>query len=66
MKELWSCWTEKSFVGNKITSEKAKYATVLVALCPRYARQVRDLIVNESKVFGQNLEQLGITQVAKT
>ncbi|XP_076285565.1 uncharacterized protein LOC143211618 [Lasioglossum baleicum] len=44
--EMWFSMVESSFDAAGITAEKTKFGYVMGALSPRYAKEVRDIIVN--------------------
>ncbi|XP_018327741.1 uncharacterized protein LOC108738706 [Agrilus planipennis] len=44
--ELWFCMVERSFEASGVTSESTRFGYVLGNLDPRYAAEVRDIIIN--------------------
>ncbi|XP_025835838.1 uncharacterized protein LOC112906234 [Agrilus planipennis] len=45
--ELWFAMVESSFANAKVTTDATKFSCVIEALEPRYALEVRDIIVNK-------------------
>lgn len=44
--ELWFAMVEGSFTGSQVTSEKTKFGHVIAALPPRFATEVKDVILS--------------------
>ncbi|KAL1448593.1 hypothetical protein WDU94_009822 [Cyamophila willieti] len=70
--ELWFAMVEGSFTGSRITSETTKFGYVISALPPRFATEVKDVILSPpaatpyTKLKTELIKRLCATQEEKT
>ncbi|XP_026668765.1 uncharacterized protein LOC113464226 [Ceratina calcarata] len=70
--EMWFCMIERSFEASGVSVEKTKFGYILGALDPRYAAEVRDIIVDPpdsepyQKLKSELIRRLSSSQEQKT
>lgn len=70
--ELWFAMVEGSFLGSRVTSETTKFAHIIAALPPRFATEVKDIIISPpaadpyTQLKTQLIKRLCATQEEKT
>ncbi|XP_018329760.1 uncharacterized protein LOC108740066 [Agrilus planipennis] len=70
--ELWFCMVERSFEASGVTSESTRFGYVLENLDPRYAAEVRDIIINPpatepyATIKAALIRRLGTSQKLRT